>query len=72
MLCGCRLPRWNKDRLHLGNSHRAAASGAAVPFASAAVEWLVGAAGAGVFGLVLGGVIVAALHFMPRRTAAAH
>ena len=50
----------------------AAASGAAVPFASAAVEWLVGAAGAGVFGLVLGGVIVAALHFMPRRTAAAH
>jgi hypothetical protein len=50
----------------------AAAAGTAVPFAGAAVEWLVGAAGAGVFGLALGAVIVAALHFMPRRAAAAH
>jgi predicted DNA repair protein MutK len=33
------------------------------------VGWLVGAAGAGVFGLLLGGVIVAALHLRPRSTA---
>jgi predicted DNA repair protein MutK len=31
--------------------------------------WLVGAAGAGAFGLLLGGVIVAALHLRPRRAA---
>jgi uncharacterized protein len=31
--------------------------------------WLVGAAGAGVFGLLIGGAIVAALHLRPRRAA---
>ena len=50
----------------------AAAAGAAVPFASAAVEWLVGATGAGIFGLALGAIIVAGLHFMPRRTPQEH
>ncbi|HPU15955.1 MAG TPA: DUF808 domain-containing protein [Polymorphobacter sp.] len=50
----------------------AAAAGAAMPFAGAAVEWLVGATGAGVFGLVLGGVIVAGLHFMPQRAPEVH
>jgi predicted DNA repair protein MutK len=31
--------------------------------------WFVGAAGSGVFGLVLGGAIVAALHLRPGRAA---
>ena len=33
-------------------------------------EWLIGAGGAGVFGLLLGGVIVGALHFVPGKKAA--
>ena len=33
-------------------------------------EWLINAAGAGVFGLALGGLIVAALHLVPRKKAA--
>ena len=33
------------------------------------LEWLVNAAGAGLFGLVIGGVIVAALHLRPGKTA---
>jgi predicted DNA repair protein MutK len=32
-------------------------------------QWLVGALGAGLFGLLLGGVIVAALHLVPRKAA---
>jgi predicted DNA repair protein MutK len=36
---------------------------------SAAIEWLLNAAGAGLFGVVVGGVIVAALHFWPRKAA---
>jgi len=47
----------------------AAAAGAALPAGGAIVEWLVGATGAGVFGLVLGAVIVAVMHFWPRRAA---
>lgn len=35
-------------------------------------EWLINAGGAGVFGLVLGGLIVAALHLVPGKKAAAH
>lgn len=35
-------------------------------------EWLVNAGGAGVFGLLLGGALVAALHLLPRRKAASH
>lgn len=50
----------------------AAAAGAVVPAGGAVVEWLVGAAGAGVCGLALGAVIVAVLHFLPRRAADAH
>ena len=50
----------------------AASAGAAMPFAGAAVEWLVGATGAGIFGLALGAIIVAGLHFMPRRTPQEH
>ncbi|HMO77361.1 MAG TPA: DUF808 domain-containing protein [Sphingopyxis sp.] len=36
------------------------------------LEWTINAAGAGVFGLLLGGAIVALLHLVPRRKAAAH
>lgn len=35
-------------------------------------EWLINAGGAGVFGLILGGVIVGALHLLPGKKAAAH
>ena len=35
-------------------------------------EWLINAGGAGVFGLLLGALIVGALHMLPRRKAAAH
>ena len=35
-------------------------------------EWLINAGGAGLFGLVLGGIIVAALHLVPGKKAAAH
>lgn len=37
-----------------------------VPAAHGAIEWLVTAAGSGLFGLALGAVIVAALHLAPR------
>jgi uncharacterized protein len=46
------------DALH----HAAEISGLAVPFAGGAVEWTVGAAGAGIFGVVLGGILVATHH----------
>jgi predicted DNA repair protein MutK len=36
-------------------------------------EWLIAAAGAGLFGLLLGGVIAGVLHLVPaRKTATAH
>lgn len=35
-------------------------------------EWLIKASGAGVFGLILGGVVVAGLSLLPSRKAAAH
>jgi predicted DNA repair protein MutK len=44
-----------------------ALSESAAASAGGALGWLVGAAGSGVFGLLLGGVIVAALHLWPRR-----
>ncbi|OYU15239.1 MAG: ABC transporter [Alphaproteobacteria bacterium PA4] len=44
---------------HLAEQAGAAAGGFA--------QWLVGALGAGLFGLLLGGVIVAALHLVPRK-----
>lgn len=43
--------------------------GGALPLAGV-WEWLIGAAGAGVFGLVLGGLIVGVLHLLPGKKAA--
>lgn len=48
--------------------HAAVAVGEAAPFAPGFVEWAVGAVGSGLFGLLLGGAIVALLHLIPRRT----
>ncbi len=45
----------------------AAAAAAAVPAGAGAVSWLVGAAGSGLVGLVLGAVVVALLHLRPGR-----
>ncbi len=47
--------------------HGAATVGAAAPVAQGFVEWAVGALGSGLFGLVLGGLIVAILNLIPRR-----
>ncbi len=55
------LPAW----VH----HTAVAAGEASPVAHGFVEWAVGAAFAGVFGLVVGAIIVAALHLIPRKAA---
>lgn len=41
--------------------------GEAVPFAGAAVTWLVEAIGAAIVGLIVGGAIVGLLHLLPRR-----
>ena len=49
---------------HFGQT-ASAASGGAGP----AIEWLIGALGSGLFGVVVGGVIVAALHLRPGRAA---
>jgi uncharacterized protein len=45
----------------------AAAAGAAVPAVRGVVEWATGALGAAVVGIVVGGVIVTALHLLPRK-----
>jgi predicted DNA repair protein MutK len=45
------------------------AAGAAMPIGGAAVAWLIGAAGAGVLGLIVGAVIAGALHLLPRKAA---
>jgi predicted DNA repair protein MutK len=50
----------------------AAAAGHAVPALHGLVEWTVGAAGSGLFGLAVGGLIVLALKLVPRRGAAGH
>jgi len=47
--------------------HAAVTVGGAAPFAQGFVEWAVGALGSGLFGLVLGGAIVAVLHLIPHR-----
>ncbi|WP_213980141.1 DUF808 domain-containing protein [Sphingomonas sp. dw_22] len=47
--------------------HAAEVAGHAVPLGQGLVEWLVGALGAAVLGLIVGGIIVAALHLIPRR-----
>jgi predicted DNA repair protein MutK len=45
----------------------AAAAGHGVPFADGAVEWIVGAAGAGVVGLAIGGIIAFAYQLVAHR-----
>ena len=45
----------------------AVAVGQSVPGIGGLVEWLVGAAASGVVGLVIGAVVVAILHFLPKR-----
>lgn len=51
-----------------GAIHHVAESAAhAVPAFAGAVEWIVNAAGGALVGLVIGGIIVAALHFLPFR-----
>ncbi|MDG2534616.1 DUF808 domain-containing protein [Sphingomonas sp. HITSZ_GF] len=47
--------------------HLAAVAGHAVPFAGGFVEWLVGAIGSGIVGLIAGGVIVGVIHLIPRK-----
>ncbi len=49
--------------------HFAEVAGAAAGGAGAAVEWFVGALGAGIFGIIVGGIIVAALHLRPGQAA---
>ncbi len=50
--------------------HIAHAAGEAMSWASGAVAWLIEALGSAVVGLVVGGVIVAAMHLVPRKTTA--
>ncbi len=57
------IPHW----IH-GTAHAAAE---AVPVIGPVLEWLVGAMGSAIIGLIIGGVIVGALHFMPHKKAAA-
>lgn len=64
------------DEFHIGSlGHWLHAGAAALTMgwpAAGVWEWLLNAAGAGVFGLVLGGLIVALLHLVPRKSRAAH
>ena len=62
------------DEYHIGGLGHglhdfAHAVGGGLPFAGL-WEWLIAAAGAGVFGLILGGIIVGALHFLPGKKTA--
>jgi uncharacterized protein len=52
--------------------HLAEQAGHAVPVAQGFVEWLVGAVGAGICGLIVGAAIAGALHLLPRKKPAAH
>ena len=47
--------------------HMAEGAAAAVPFAGAVIEWVVGATGYGIFGVILGGIIVAVHHKVAHR-----
>jgi hypothetical protein len=47
--------------------HAAEAAGHALPGVSAVIAWIVNAALSAVVGLVIGGVIVGALHLLPRK-----
>ena len=57
---------WPAHTLH----DLALAAGHAIPFAEGVVEWLVETLGSALVGVVLGGIIVAALHLRPARAAA--
>ena len=57
---------WPAETLH----ELALAAGHALPFAEAAVEWLIETLGSALVGVLLGGIIVAALHLRPARAAA--
>ena len=46
------------------------AAGEAIPWASDAAEWLAGALGSALVGLIVGGLIVAAMHLIPRKAGA--
>ena len=48
------------------------AVGDIVPAIRGALEWIVGAAGAGVFGLALGSLVAGLIHLLPKRGKAAH
>ena len=50
-----------------GIAHFAGLAGAATGIVSPVVQWLVGALGSGIVGLVLGGAIVAARQLRPKR-----
>ena len=47
--------------------HMAEGAAHAVPFAGAVIEWMVGAIGYGIFGVILGGIIVAVHHKVAHR-----
>jgi predicted DNA repair protein MutK len=49
--------------------HFAEAAGAGMGAMGPTVTWLLSALGSGLFGIALGGIIVAALHLRPRKTA---
>ncbi|MBB6014829.1 DUF808 domain-containing protein [Deinococcus radiopugnans] len=57
---------WPAHTLH----DLALAAGHAIPFAEGVVEWLVETLGSALVGVVLGGIIVAALHLRPAKAAA--
>jgi hypothetical protein len=50
----------------------AEAAGHAAPFAGGAVEWVVNALGSAVVGLVIGGIVIAALHLINKARGKAH
>ena len=52
--------------------HFAEGAGHAVPTAGGAVEWIVGAVGSGIVGLVIGAVVVSILHMVKRARGSAH
>ena len=50
--------------------HIAHVAGEAVPGVSGVVEWLIGAIGSAVVGMVVGAIVVAVMHLIPRKKAA--
>jgi uncharacterized protein len=49
--------------------HLSVATGAAVPAATGLVSWLTHAIGSGIFGVIIGGIIVAVHHLLPKKAA---